>query len=588
MLDVRPSHLAGLFLLLAAALTFPGCITRLIAVSVPSVVTVDEPFTLAVDGVVAGIGGGCAALIVEVPATFEFVNASYVAPSARRRLYHDRTIAARFRPDSGCRVLALADSVPYGPGGEERVRVFVTLRPTATGTFTLKFAGGTLQSDGEERTWITHTPADITDFRKIDVVGFTATLTVAEPERNGTTAIAFTGGRDFLALPDSGIFAFTLREDFAIEFWTCTTARDAVLFSTRTDDILGAFPLEIAVDEYGAPVVRSCDGDTLFQTVSSVFFADGTWHHIAVSYTASARLFELYLDAKFLGSLTVSPRTVGVPHAAPLFGCRPSKRKFYAGTVDEVRFWTAARTQEEIVFYRNTALSGYEQNLAALYGFERTSNGVVPSSAAVEGYDAVAYNKPKLVPSTAPLRVELISFSVLLDGTTVSMNWESFDESKVKAFHLEKRTEEGKYATLAVFPGGETGQNHRSYHAEDTWSEKTIVYYRLKKINTDGSVILSDEVPVGAEQILDFNLGDCQPNPFSQATEIPYTLSEPTTVTLRVYDLVGREVADLISERQKPGSYSVRFEASGLPPGPYFYKLRTAAGAQTKKMYLVR
>jgi len=584
----KPGRPALLAALLAGAFLCSGCLATISSLLAPPLAVVDEPFTIAVDGVVSGSGGGCAAIVAQIPDSLEFLRAYYVTETARRRLRPSSRIAAQFTPEPGHRVLALADSIPSVRESEGRVRAFITMRASTVGAYTLKFAAGALHADGGESVWMTHSPADVRNFKRIESADAAVGLTVVEAERNGTTALAFTGSRDFLELPDSGIFSIDLEKDFSAELWISTVARDAVIFSTRADDLLGPFPIEIAVDEYGAPSVLACDGSRLFRTRNRAFMSDGMWHHLAVSYSAAERTFSLYMDAHLVDSLTAPPGCGGRGHPRPTLGARPSRRKFLNGVVDEVRFWSASRSKEEVMFYKNTALSGYEQGLAALYSFEKSEEGLVPSAASPEGFDAVAWNKPRLVPSTAPLKVELISFSVSLEGNNIAMSWESYDESKVSAFHVEKRTEASKYTTHAVFEAGTEGQNHRVYRAADVWQERSIVYYRLRKINKDGSVVFSDEAPIGAEQVLDFALGDNQPNPFAEITEIPYTLTSNTHATLRVYDLMGREVADLVSGRQKAGSYTAQFDATDLPPGPYFFKMQTKTGSLTKKMYVAR
>ncbi|HPI38975.1 MAG TPA: T9SS type A sorting domain-containing protein, partial [Ignavibacteriaceae bacterium] len=59
-------------------------------------------------------------------------------------------------------------------------------------------------------------------------------------------------------------------------------------------------------------------------------------------------------------------------------------------------------------------------------------------------------------------------------------------------------------------------------------------------------------------------------------------------VTLKVYDMLGREVATLVNEEKQPGEYEVQFDASGLTTGIYFYRLTTGSFVETKKMVLLR
>ena len=85
-----------------------------------------------------------------------------------------------------------------------------------------------------------------------------------------------------------------------------------------------------------------------------------------------------------------------------------------------------------------------------------------------------------------------------------------------------------------------------------------------------------------------FALYQNYPNPFNPTTTIRYTLPTPQLVTLRVYDVLGREVATLINERQKAGHYSLSLDASRLSNGIYFYRLKAGKFFATKKLMVVK
>jgi hypothetical protein len=85
-----------------------------------------------------------------------------------------------------------------------------------------------------------------------------------------------------------------------------------------------------------------------------------------------------------------------------------------------------------------------------------------------------------------------------------------------------------------------------------------------------------------------FALAQNYPNPFNPITMIRYELPERADVTLKVYDILGREVATLVNARQGQGAYQVPFNASNLASGVYFYRLRAGSFMQTKKMLLVK
>jgi hypothetical protein len=86
----------------------------------------------------------------------------------------------------------------------------------------------------------------------------------------------------------------------------------------------------------------------------------------------------------------------------------------------------------------------------------------------------------------------------------------------------------------------------------------------------------------------EYNLSQNYPNPFNPTTVINYALPKASYVTLKIYDISGREVSTLVSEEKSTGYYNVTFNASGLSSGVYFYKLTAGNFTQTKKLNLVK
>ncbi len=78
------------------------------------------------------------------------------------------------------------------------------------------------------------------------------------------------------------------------------------------------------------------------------------------------------------------------------------------------------------------------------------------------------------------------------------------------------------------------------------------------------------------------------PNPFDPSTNINFTLPSPEFVTLKIYDILGKEVTTLVNEELNAGNYTKTWNANNLSSGVYFYKLNANKFTETKKMVLVR
>lgn len=103
-----------------------------------------------------------------------------------------------------------------------------------------------------------------------------------------------------------------------------------------------------------------------------------------------------------------------------------------------------------------------------------------------------------------------------------------------------------------------------------------------------GNNILSVNDEVNSEIPQAYNLCQNYPNPFNPSTLISYQLPENVFVTLKVFDVLGREVETLVNERQNAGNHSVQFNASKLISGVYFYRLEAGIYLATKKLLLLK
>jgi hypothetical protein len=85
-----------------------------------------------------------------------------------------------------------------------------------------------------------------------------------------------------------------------------------------------------------------------------------------------------------------------------------------------------------------------------------------------------------------------------------------------------------------------------------------------------------------------FSLSQNYPNPFNPTTAIQYSVSSTQYVSLKVYDVIGRELSTLVSEVKPPGTYTVKWDAQGLASGIYFYRLEAGQFTETRKLVLLR
>jgi hypothetical protein len=149
----------------------------------------------------------------------------------------------------------------------------------------------------------------------------------------------------------------------------------------------------------------------------------------------------------------------------------------------------------------------------------------------------------------------------------------------------------GRYVLFGVAPG--TYTVYADLPGTESLDSKTAtVSYSGTGIPLGAVVDLSlsvvTDVEAAADRPVDFTLAQNYPNPFNPSTIISYQLPTAGHVDLRVYDVLGREVAVLVNGVQTAGTHSVTFNASSLATGVYMYRLTSGSMTDVKKMLLMK
>ena len=279
----------------------------------------------------------------------------------------------------------------------------------------------------------------------------------------------------------------------------------------------------------------------------------------------------------------------------------------FDGEMDEMRIWDVALTSSQINQMKNieidqnyvdNSVPGVSwSNLAAYYQFNETS-GTNLSDASSNSNDGTLYNfsVPSCwVLSDAPLPVELTSFTCTVNNRDVKLNWSTAGELNNAGFEVERKPagDGAMWTKIGFVQGNGTTNEPKNYSFEDKKLNTGKYDYRLIQIdyNNQESVFnLNNAVEVGIPKKSD--LSQNYPNPFNPITKIDYNITYNSKVTLKVFDITGREISTLVNETQEAGYYTVQFNASEYASGTYFYRLTTEGGKEsfaiTKRMILLK
>jgi len=253
---------------------------------------------------------------------------------------------------------------------------------------------------------------------------------------------------------------------------------------------------------------------------------------------------------------------------------------FGAANMDSTADWIFTGEAEEDLFGLSVATPG-----------DVNGDGIsdIIIGAPYNDFTGTDAGKAYLYLSTPTIPVEFTSFGAIYNKNDITLHWETATELNNKGFNVERRIDKNEWKSIVFIKGNgnSTSPKEYSYIDNDLFSGGTKFQYRLKQIDYDGSFEYTEivEVETVPQQ---YELSQNYPNPFNPSTSIRYSIPKQSNVSLKVYDILGNEVANLVNEEKDQGVYTVNFNAIGLSSGIYFYTLRADGFVQTKKMLLIK
>ncbi len=238
--------------------------------------------------------------------------------------------------------------------------------------------------------------------------------------------------------------------------------------------------------------------------------------------------------------------------------------------------------------------AGTTAQLNCVYFLDETHGWAVGEDALFGGGVIINY-------STEIIPVELTSFTATVDKNNVTLFWSTATETNNSGFEIEKkkevRSQKSEWERIGFVKGYGTTTEEHNYFFVDKNLSAGHYQYRLKQIDYDGSYEYSKTMEISLEVPAEFSLSQNYPNPFNPTTKIKYRIPQSVIagetkqslpVSLKVYDVLGNEIATLVNKEQSPGEYEINFNAAELSTGVYFYQLKAGNFTDTKKMILLR
>lgn len=190
------------------------------------------------------------------------------------------------------------------------------------------------------------------------------------------------------------------------------------------------------------------------------------------------------------------------------------------------------------------------------------------------------------------LPVNMVLFTGRTNKNDVHLNWSTAGETNNSGFQLQRtslKNNPGVWHDIAFVNGNGTSGEPHDYSYTDKGLNSGTYSYRIKQVDYNGNhefYSLHEDMAIKSPD--GFMLHQNYPNPSNPVTKIGYEIPHSGDVSLRVYDITGKEIAVIVNGFREAGYYQATFDGTGLASGVYFYRITAASYTQIRKMILVK
>ncbi len=315
------------------------------------------------------------------------------------------------------------------------------------------------------------------------------------------------------------------------------------------------------------------------ELVNPYFISRGNWYHISILTSFDENSLSIYSSNILIGKYSI-PSFLKASDLQWSFGCDSRDKSFQLDVLRFIDF----NNDVEVSYLNINYLNFIGENTKVLYQFNFDDEDELYLA---KDRINVNYNLVDFLKSDAPLFARAPELNINLLGNVYELAWSGGDYKQARSYYLEKSINNSDYQQISSIQADNSYEkNYSLLDAKDP--EADIVYYRIKQVNSDGSIVYSSQVKIGQGTTEPFIVEQNYPNPFNPRTSIVVDLLEDSDIEITVYNLEGKEIAKLFKGFLTSGIHKFSFDASELSSGVYLYKVAAPTFSSTKKMILTK
>lgn len=391
-----------------------------------------------------------------------------------------------------------------------------------------------------------------------------------EPQAVAGKCLAFSGDQSL----DVNISSVN-QENLLVEFWMKLNSGNTGFFNIldeNSDTLLTASSNPFQIIE-----LDNCDISLI---LDSYFVSRNSWYHFVLYLPDNGLDNYLYINDKLIFKL---PKLL--PFASDDIKLEFNSTKKNAFYLDVLRIWNYGEDIEQLFknkHYRNISTDSSE--ILFSQSFDETNISRMQKS----GKISVQYGNLTLTPSKAPIFSKIPELNIIPYQNFYSISWSPRSTEYVDQFILERSSGGNKFDEIYSIEVQDKGEDNKFEYTDARRLDEDIVFYRLKQINQDSTIIYSSNTKIGQAEVEQFDVDENYPNPFNPETKITVEMYRKAEVQITVYNLVGKKVSTLHNGVLSKGQHDFTFNGKDLPSGIYLCEVKSKNSTVVQKMILAK
>jgi len=374
---------------------------------------------------------------------------------------------------------------------------------------------------------------------------------------------------EFSILPDLNI-----KNNMLIDFWIMLNQEPSTFLEIKNKQT-DLVEYRLATNEFQILTAESDFHNEYI--ILPHFIPNDVWLHFSILFSFDENKIKFYCNSKEFSEFAL-PSSVTENELMISF-INSTEGSFW---LDQLRILDYNESIEAA--FRNRHFSSFiseDSEIKLQFTFNETTLADLVQS------EFVLLNNAALVSSDAPIFSRAPELNLKVMSNFYEITWTGGDYSNAGIYIVEMAEGENEFVEVHNSEAENIKEKIYTFLSERI-DNSEIIYFRVKQINKDSSVVFSSQLKVGQGELEEFIIGQNYPNPFNPTTQISIEVMQESDFEIVVYNLEGKEISVLYEGFLATGKYQFKFDGSDLPSGIYLYKAWSPNSSQTKKMILAK